>query len=324
MTGAPSDLVGQSLGPVQLERVLGQGGFSWVFAGREPDGTPVAVKVLKPRYVRDAEYEARFLREGETAARLEHPHIVHIRSIAKNAAHVYFTMDLYADTLAARLAREGPLAESVLVRIAWEISLGLGFAHARGYVHRDLKPENILLSDGRAVITDFGIARALQNFVPSTGVDLTLGTPQYLSPEQAQGRPIDHRADFYGLGITLYKAATGDVPFNHPQWFELARMHVEDDPVPLRQRRPGLSRRFERVVARCLAKHPDDRYQDAAELSADLVAIEARQRATPEDSAASGDPWALFEALRERPLWPRIALGLGILILLLVAMKLVR
>ena len=322
MTGAPSDLVGQSLGPVQLERVLGQGGFSWVFAGREPDGTPVAVKVLKPRYVRDPEYEARFLREGETAARLEHPHIVHIRSIAKTGAHVYFTMDLYADTLAARLAREGPLTEPVLVRIAWEISLGLAFAHARGYVHRDLKPENILLSDGRAVITDFGIARALQNFVPSTGVDLTLGTPQYLSPEQAQGRPIDHRADFYGLGITLYKAATGDVPFNHSQWFELARMHVEDEALPLRQRRPGLSRRFERVVARCLAKHPDDRYRDAAELSADLVAIEARQRATPEDGAAR-DNWRLLEALRERPPWPRIALGLGILILLLVAMKLV-
>jgi serine/threonine protein kinase len=322
VTGAPSDLVGQSLGPVQLERVLGQGGFSWVFAGREPDGTPVAVKVLKPRYVRDPEYEARFLREGETAARLEHPHIVHIRSIAKTGAHVYFTMDLYADTLAARLAREGPLTEPVLVRIAWEISLGLAFAHARGYVHRDLKPENILLSDGRAVITDFGIARALQNFVPSTGVDLTLGTPQYLSPEQAQGRPIDHRADFYGLGITLYKAATGDVPFNHSQWFELARMHVEDEALPLRQRRPGLSRRFERVVARCLAKHPDDRYRDAAELSADLVAIEARQRATPEDGAAR-DNWRLLEALRERPPWPRIALGLGILILLLVAMKLV-
>jgi serine/threonine protein kinase len=99
---------------------------------------------------------------------------------------------------------------------------------------------------------------------------MTIGTPQYLSPEQAQGRPLDARVDLYALGVTLFKAATGEVPFTSSDWFELARMHVEDTPPSLRKKRPELSRRFERVVMKCLAKHPDDRYRDAADLLADL------------------------------------------------------
>ncbi|HXQ29520.1 MAG TPA: serine/threonine-protein kinase [Gemmatimonadales bacterium] len=317
MTGSLSDLVGHSLGPLRLDRVLGQGGFSWVFAGQEPDGTPVAVKVLKPRYAKDPEFEARFRREGETGAQLEHPNIVHIRSIAKTDEHVYFTMDLYSDTLAARLTREGPLPEPALVRLASDIALGLGFAHARGFVHRDLKPENILFSNGRAVITDFGIARALSGVVASTGVDVTLGTPQYLSPEQAQGRTIDHRADFYSLGVTLYKAATGDLPFTHPEWFELARMHVEDEAPPLREKRPSLSRGFEQVVARCLAKHPDDRYQEASELFGDLAAVErggeVGERTWIEKALGPRDQRAV-----------RVAIGIGLVLLLVFGLKLLR
>ena len=104
----------------------------------------------------------------------------------------------------------------------------------------------------------------MSGYVASTGVNMTIGTPQYLSPEQAQGGAMDQRADFYALGVTLYKAATGEVPFAHAHWFELARMHVEDAPPSVRRKRPEISRRFERVVAKCLAKHPDDRYQTAA------------------------------------------------------------
>ena len=271
MTGAPTDLVGQSLGPYSLERLIGQGGVAWVFVGRESDGTPVAVKVLKPRYAGDLPFEARFRNESETAAKLEHPNIIRIRSVAKAGEHVYFAMDLCADSLGARITREGPLPEADILRIAADIARGLGFAHQHGVIHRDLKPDNILLrSDGRAVIADFGIARAVSGYVASTGVNMTIGTPQYLSPEQAQGRTIDQRADFYALGVTLYKAATGEVPFTHADWYELARMLVEQPPVPLRRKQPALSKRLERVVAKCLAKHPDDRYQTAAEFAADL------------------------------------------------------
>ena len=281
MTQAPTDLVGRTLGPYDLEKLLGQGGFAWVFVGREVDGTPVAVKVLKPRYAGDPQFESRFRNESETAAKLEHPNIIRIRTVAKQGDHVYFAMDLCADSLGARIAREGPLAEAEIVRIAGDVTAALAFAHSQGVIHRDLKPDNVLLrSDGSAVLADFGIARAVSGYVASTGVNMTIGTPHYLSPEQAQGRHVDHRADFYALGVTLYKAASGDVPFSSNDWFELARMHVEDPPPSLRKKRGELSKRFERVVMKCLAKHPDDRYADAAALQADLEEIGAKQRPT--------------------------------------------
>ncbi len=270
-TPAPTDLVGRTVGPYDLEGVLGEGGFAWVFRGRELDGSPVAVKVLKPRYAGDPQFERRFRNEAEMAAQLQHPNIIRIRFVARSGGYVYFGMDLCADSLAARLEREGPLPELDIVQITEDVAQGLSFAHGRGVIHRDLKPDNILLrSDGSAVISDFGIARALSGHVASTGVDMAIGTPQYLSPEQAQGRPLDARVDFYALGITLFKAATGEVPFTSSDWFELARMHVEQAPPSLRKRRPELSRRFERVVMKCLAKHPDDRYRDAADLLADV------------------------------------------------------
>ena len=287
MTNAATDLVGRTLGPYDLEKLLGQGGFAWVFVGRELDGTPVAVKVLKPRYAGDPQFELRFRNESEIAAKLQHPNIIRIRTVAKQGDHVYFAMDLCADSLGARLAREGPLPETDIVRIASNIIAALDFAHSQGVIHRDLKPDNVLIrSDGTAVLTDFGIARAVSGYVASTGVNMTIGTPHYLSPEQAQGRGIDQRADYYALGVTLYKAATGEVPFSSNDWFELARMHVEDPPQSLRKKRPELSKRFERVVLKCLAKHPDDRYQNATELQADLGEVLEKRRATIEIGAA--------------------------------------
>src|SRR5438874_2884625 len=283
MTNAATDLVGHNLGPYSLERLLGQGGFAWAFVGREPNGTPVAIKVLKPRYAGDPQFESRFRNESETAAKLEHPNIIRIRSVAKSGDHVYFAMDLCADSLGARIAREGPLPEEDILRLARDIASALDFAHRQGVIHRDLKPDNVLIrSDGAAVLTDFGIARAISGYVASTGVNMTIGTPHYLSPEQAQGRSLDQRADFYALGVTLYKSATGEVPFTSADWFELARMHVEDPPPPLRKKRPELSKRFERVVIKCLAKHPDDRYRDATELLADLAEVQEKRRATAE------------------------------------------
>lgn len=328
MTHTPTDLVGQPLGPYHLERLLGQGGFAWVFAGREVDGTPVAVKVLKPRYAGDPQFESRFRNESETAAKLEHPNIVRIRSVGKAGANVYFAMDLCADTLSARLAREGPLPEDEIVRIAQDITAGLAFAHAQGVIHRDLKPDNILLrSDGRAVLTDFGIARAVSGYVASTGVNMTIGTPQYLSPEQAQGRPLDPRADFYALGVTLYKAATGEVPFTSGDWFELARMHVEDPPPSLRKKRPDLSKRLERVVFKCLAKHPDDRYRDAAELRTDLDDIASRARPTAEIGTApmgTRELQAMKAPERRNPWLPIAAAVAGLILFVLLVVKLMR
>ena len=329
MTNAATDLVGRTLGPYSLERLLGQGGFAWAFVGREPDGTPVAIKVLKPRYAGDAQFESRFRNESETAAKLEHPHIIRIRSVAKSGEHVYFAMDLCADSLGARIAREGPLPEEDLLRLARDMAAALEFAHRQGVIHRDLKPDNVLIrSDGAAVLTDFGIARAVSGYVASTGVNMTIGTPHYLSPEQAQGRPLDQRVDFYALGITLYKAATGELPFSSNDWFELARMHVEDPPPSLRKKRPELSKRFERVVMKCLAKHPDDRYANAAELRADLDEVEQKQRPTATVGVAPIGTWqrqALTELPGKKRTWLLFAAtAIGLLLLIGLVAKLMR
>jgi len=328
-TNAPTDLVGQTLGPYTLERLLGQGGFAWAFVGRAQDGTPVAIKVLKPRYAGDSQFESRFRNESETAAKLEHPNIIRIRSVAKSGDHVYFAMDLCADSLGARIAREGPLAEADILRLARDITAALVFAHQQGVIHRDLKPDNVLIrSDGTAVLTDFGIARAVSGYVASTGVNMTIGTPQYLSPEQAQGRPLDQRVDFYALGITLYKAAIGEVPFSSNDWFELARMHVEDPPPSLRKKRAEISKRFERVVLKCLAKHPDDRYANAAELRADLDEIEQKQRPTVNLGTAPMGTWqreALTDPSGQRRTWLILAgAGIGLLLLIGLVVKLMR
>jgi serine/threonine-protein kinase len=150
-------------------------------------------------------------------------------------------------------------------------------------VHRDIKPDNILLTDaGEAVLTDFGIARAISGYVAATGFNMTIGTPHYISPEQAQGRPLDGRSDLYSLGITLYRAATGELPFKSKDWFDLARMHVEAKPEPPRSLRPELMRRLERIILKCLAKHPDDRYETADALIKDLEDTVTRERPTAE------------------------------------------
>jgi serine/threonine-protein kinase len=141
--------------------------------------------------------------------------------------------------------------------------------------------DNILLTaDGAAVIADFGIARAVSGYATATGVNMTIGTPHYVSPEQAQGRPLDGRSDLYALGVTLYKAATGELPFRSSDWFELARMHVEDPPEPPRKRRADLSRRLERIILKCLAKHPDDRYASADDLLRELGEVERADAST--------------------------------------------
>ena len=329
MTNAATDLVGQTLGTYTLERLLGQGGFAWAFVGRDPQGTPVAIKVLKPRYAGDPQFESRFRNESETAAKLEHPNIIRIRSVAKTGEHVYFAMDLCADSLGARIAREGPLGEDDILRLARDIAAALEFAHRQGVIHRDLKPDNVLIrSDGAAVLTDFGIARAVSGYIASTGVNMTIGTPHYLSPEQAQGRPLDQRVDFYALGVTLYKAATGEVPFSSNDWFELARMHVEDPPPSLRRKRTELSKRFERVVMKCLAKHPDDRYADAAALRADLDEVEQKRRPTVTMGAAPMGTWqreALIDPPGDRRTWLIIAAtGIGLLVLIGLVVKLMR
>lgn len=320
-----AQLLGQAIGPYRADRLIGQGGFAWVFAGRHTgDGAPVALKVLKPRYAGDQQFETRFRNEARVASELRHPNIVRILEIGKTGEVTYFAMNLYPDSLASRLGREGPLPEADLLRIARDVTSALAFAHAGGIIHRDIKVDNILFTgDGTAVIADFGIARAVSGYATATGVNMTIGTPHYVSPEQAQGRPLDGRSDLYALGVTLYKAATAELPFRSDDWFELARMHVEDPPDPPRKRRPDLSRRTERIILKCLAKHPDDRYASADELLQELTAIEQTGRRTESFGLSAAQPRA-GDTRRGLPhgvarwLLPVAAIAVVILVALLV------
>ncbi len=325
MSLEPEQLLGKAIGPYTADRFIGQGGFAWVFAGHHSTGgAPVALKVLKPRYAGDQQFETRFRNEARVASELRHPNIVRILEIGKTGEITYFAMNLYPDSLALRLAQGGPIPEPDLLRIARDVTSALAFAHAGGIIHRDIKVDNILLTaDGTAVIADFGIARAVSGYATATGVNMTIGTPHYVSPEQAQGRPLDGRSDLYALGVTLYKAATGDLPFRSNDWFELARMHVEDPPEPPRKRRPDLSRRVERIILKCLAKHPDDRYASADDLLRELGAVEkteARTEAFGIPAAARSAPTASGPGSLSKWLLPAAAVLVVIVVALLVVL----
>jgi serine/threonine protein kinase len=194
--------------------------------------------------------------------------------------------------------------------VAVGVTQALAFAHERNVVHRDIKPDNVLLAvDLRPVITDFGIARAVSGYVAATGFMMTIGTPAYISPEQAQGRALDGRSDLYSLGIMIYRMVTGEVPFKSRDWFELARMHVEDRPEPPRNRDPDLSKRTERIVLRLLAKHPDDRYASAAALLEDLADASAHVRPTADIPVPEGylrDSKTVSSADEEKKKWWKV------------------
>jgi serine/threonine-protein kinase len=322
MTLDPEHLVGSSVGAYTVDRLIGEGAFAWVFkAHRTDDGTPVALKVLRPVYAGDPQFEARFRTEFEVTSDFNHPNIVRILDVGRDGETTYFAMDFYPDSLAGLLERDGPLKEKEVIDLARGVADALEFAHNAGIIHRDIKIDNILIAeDGRALVADFGIARAVAGYVSATGQSMTIGTPHYLSPEQAQGRELDGRSDLYALGVTLYKAVTGKVPFSSTDWFELARMHVEDPPEAPRKVRPDISGRLERIILRLLAKHRDDRYPSAAHLIAELNEIRSTARSTRTfglDLAADG---VTVDGTRPKWLLPLAAVLLVVMVAIVVVL----
>ncbi len=280
----PESLVGQAVGPYTVTALLGGGGMAWVLAANGKDGCPgIALKLLKPKYARDVQFTARFLNEATVAGELRHPNIIRILDVGQHGEAVYFAMPQLEGSLAARLGEDASLPEQDVMRIARDVARAMAFAHETGVIHRDIKPQNILFdAAGAGVLTDFGIARAIASYVSTTGKRLTIGTPHYISPEQARGQPLDGRTDVYALGVTMYRAATGALPFRSSDWYELARLHVEEPPQPLRERRPELTRAFEKVVLTCMEKDRERRYPTAAELADDLEGLLGGKRSTAE------------------------------------------
>jgi eukaryotic-like serine/threonine-protein kinase len=275
-------LLGKTIGPYLTTALLGAGGMAWVVVASKGGGAPdIALKVLKPKYARDPQFTARFLNEATIAGELRHPNIIRILEAGQDGDAVYFAMPRLSASLAARLEETAVLPEPDVIRAARDVARGMAFAHDAGVVHRDIKPQNILFDgEGQAVLTDFGIARAIASYVSTTGKQLTIGTPHYISPEQARGLPLDGRTDIYALGVTMYRAATGELPFRSSDWYELARLHVEEPPEPPRRKRPELSRAFEKIVLTCMAKDREQRYAHASDLADDLEGVLSGKRST--------------------------------------------
>src|SRR5439155_8876135 len=271
---APEDLASALSKRYRFHRELGRGGMATVFLADDlKHGRQVAIKVLD-REVALAIGSERFLREIEIVARLTHPHILPLHDSGAAGDHLYYvTPYIEGESLRERIDRERHLALEDALRLAREIASALGYAHHRGLVHRDVKPENILLSDGMALVADFGIARAtnVSHERRHTTAGTAIGTPPYMAPEQITGSPeLDCRADLYSLGCVLFEMLAGAPPFTGPDE-SLAYQHLSVTPRAVSELRPGLPARVSATVAKALAKSPADRYATAARFAEALA-----------------------------------------------------
>ncbi len=261
-------------GRYSLERELGRGGMGVVYLAREVLlDRPVAIKLLPPELSNRPELRDRFMREARTAARLSHPYIVPIHAVDEVAGFVFIVM-AYVDggTLAQRLAAHGPLPAHDVTRIMREVAWALAYAHAQGIVHRDIKPANILLErgTGRAMVADFGIAR-LTETSGDTAVGMVLGTPEFMSPEQATAEELDGRSDLYALGVVAYLALTGTLPFSAPTAQAVIALHLTQPSPPVATVARGVPRALAQAIDKCLQKQPAARFA-TGEALADALA----------------------------------------------------
>ncbi|HET9295007.1 MAG TPA: serine/threonine-protein kinase [Gemmatimonadales bacterium] len=258
--------------------LIGEGGMASVFLAEDTRHDRwVAVKVLKPELAATIGAD-RFLREIHIAAQLHHPHILGLIDSGEADELLYYVMPYVSgESLRGKIEREGFLTVVESVRLFREVADALARAHKAGVVHRDIKPENILIEERHALVSDFGVAKALSESLGQPGFTnsgLTLGTPSYMAPEQAAADPdIDHRVDIYALGIVAYEMLTGDLPFDAPTPQAMLAAHVAIEPAPVRSRRQEVPPALDAIVLRCLAKNPAERYQQADEIVAELEAM---------------------------------------------------
>ncbi|HEX7120873.1 MAG TPA: serine/threonine-protein kinase, partial [Gemmatimonadaceae bacterium] len=260
-----------------IERELARGGMGAVFLARDIAlERVVAIKVLLPD-VATPQVRERFLREARTAAGLSHPHIVAVHAVEAHDALAFFVMaHIDGETLRERVTRAGPLSPAEAIRLMQEVAWALGHAHERGIVHRDVKPDNLILerSTGRALVTDFGIAALVDGDVLARSGEI-LGTPHFISPEQARGETVDGRSDLYSLGATMYFALSGRPPFEAPGAAGLLAKHVAEPAPSIGTVRDDLPPHLVALVDACLAKDPRERPASGEWLARELEA--ARQ-----------------------------------------------
>jgi hypothetical protein len=267
--GKPSG-VGERFGEYLLLEPLGKGGMATVFKAQRNQEV-VALKRPLPAFLEDQEFLERFLREAEIGRTLHHPNIIRIFERGHVDGVPYFTMELVrGETLQEHVKRTGPLGNKPAARVISQVAEALDYAHLKGIIHRDLKPSNIMiLEDGSVKVMDYGIARA-RRFEGLTVTGAFLGTPDYVAPETAEGKPTDARSDLYSLGVVFYEILTGKKPFIADTPFATLRKHVSEPPTPPSVVVPNVSLRVEAIILRLLAKDPADRFPGAEELLIEL------------------------------------------------------
>jgi serine/threonine protein kinase len=322
---APSETPGSlgRLGPYEITDVIGRGGMGIVLKAFDPPlNRHVAIKVLAAEWAHSATARRRFAREAQAAAAVVHDHVVPIHFVGAGGDVPYLVMAcIPGASLQERLDRTGPLELKEILRIGMQTAAGLAAAHAQGLVHRDIKPANILLENGieRVRITDFGLARAVDD-VSQTQSGILAGTPQYMSPEQAAGEAVDHRADLFSLGSVLYAMCTGRSPFRAESTVAVLRRICDGHPRRLREVNPELPEWLIEIIDKLHEKRPEDRFQSAAEV-ADLLerhlAHVQQPRSAPQPARLHGRSFRVVSVLRGKG--PRVAIAISLVMLVIAA-----
>ena len=248
----------------------------------------VAVKVLHQQYSGDEDYVERFRREARSVAALSHPNIVTVIDRGEHGERQFIVFEyVEGENLKRLIERRGPAPVPTALELAVQIAAGLAFAHQQGLVHRDVKPQNVLLNgDGRAKVTDFGIARSLDMQQGMTQTGTVLGTSDYIAPEQAQGQRVDEHTDVYSLGVVLYELLTREVPFPGENFVAVAMRHINEEPPLVGDKRPDVPPRIEAAVQKAMAKRPEDRFPTMAAFCAELEACLAELQSAGTQIAA--------------------------------------
>ncbi len=273
----------------QLLQTLGSGGMAVVYRARDLTlERYVAVKILRPDFSKDAGFRKRFHQEAKAAANLSHPNIVTVHDFGLDGERLFIIMEYVPGTNLKSMIRElqvMPIEKAMDLMI--QAAQGIGYAHRAGLIHCDIKPHNMLVApDGRLKVTDFGIARALTTISPDEKNAYVWGSPQYLSPEQAEGLPPSPASDVYSLGVVLYEMVTGKLPFFSKDASELTRMHKEVIPISTRNFNPGVPISLDQIILKVLSKEQTSRYRTADQFGRVLESLKESYKVNSQNSAA--------------------------------------